>query len=210
MSLAIDGIRKRFGGREVLRGATLAVARGERVALLGPNGTGKSTLLAIVAGLIEPEGGAVALDGVSLLGREVRARARLGYVPESADAPAHLTVGELLALVAALKRAAPPPADLLDRLAVPPLLEQPVGSLSLGQRRRACLAAALVGDPALLVLDEPTNGLDPGGVDALAALLRERGLSGGLALVATHDLAFAAAIGARCIRLAGGCVADAP
>ena len=207
MSLAIDGIRKRFGGREVLRGATLTAAPGERIALLGPNGTGKSTLLAIVAGLIEPEAGAVTLDGVSLLGREVRARARLGYVPEAADAPPHLTVSELLALVSALKRAASPPEPLLARLGVLPLLDQPVGSLSLGQRRRACLAAALVGDPALLVLDEPTNGLDPGGVDALASLLRERGASGGVALVATHDLAFAAALEARCARLDGGRVA---
>ena len=84
-----------------------------------------------------------------------------------------------------------PPADLLDRLGVRPLLEQhqPIQSLSLGQRRRACLAAALVGDPGLLLLDEPTNGLDPGGIAMLAELLRERRDQNRIALVTTHDLA---------------------
>ncbi len=208
MSLLLKDLKKRFGGREVLRGATLDAARGDRVALLGPNGTGKSTLLAIVAGLIEPDAGEVLLDGISLLGREVRARARLGYVPESADAPPHLTVAELLALVAALKRAPSPPPDLLDHLGIPPLLDQLLGSLSLGQRRRACLAAALVGDPALLVLDEPTNGLDPPGTAALSTLIRARAASGSMALIATHDLAFVDSIEARRTTLTDGRIND--
>ena len=127
MSLLLKGLQKRFGGREVLRGATLDAAPGDRIALLGPNGTGKSTLL---------------------------------------------------------------------------------GSLSLGQRRRACLAAALVGDPALLVLDEPTNGLDAPGMAALSTLIRDRAPSGAIALIATHDLSFAESIGARQIRLTEGRLTD--
>jgi len=204
VTLHLEDVSKRFGGREVLRGARLEVPPGQLAALLGPNGAGKSTLLGVVSGLIEPESGRVTLAGVSLLGRDARARARLGYVPESGAAPSHLSVRELLALMAALKRAPLPDAALLERLGVPPLLDQLVGSLSLGQRRRACLAAALVGDPALLVLDEPTNGLDPGGVEMLAALLRERAAAGGMALIATHDLAFAESIDARCCRLVNG------
>lgn len=210
MTLLLSDIRKRFGGREVLRGAALSAAPGEIVALLGPNGVGKSTLLAVVAGVIEPDAGAATLGGESLLGRRAPARARLGYVPEGAAAPPHLGVRELLALVAALKRAPLPDEALLDRLGAAPLLDQLVGSLSLGQRRRACLAAALVGDPALLVLDEPTNGLDPGGVAMLSALLRERADAGGIALVATHDLGFAEAIGGRAMRLVEGRVEGSP
>ena len=116
--------------------------------------------------------------------RGVAALRHLGYAPEASDLPAHLGVGELVAL-AALKRCDPPSPELADRLGVTPLLPQRLGSLSLGQRRRAGLLAALVGDPDLLVLDEPTNGLDADGIAVLAALLRERG-GRGAALVATH------------------------
>jgi ABC-2 type transport system ATP-binding protein len=204
MSLAVENITKRFGGREVLQGASLTCEHGEHVAIIGPNGTGKSTLLGVVAGIIEPESGRVTLDSEPLLGRDVRARAKIGYVPEGADPPSHLLTGELLALCAALKRAGPLAPELIERLGVSPLLEQPIGSLSLGQRRRACLAAALVGAPTLLLLDEPTNGLDPGGIEMLAALLLDHQARGGLALISTHDLTFADAIRARRALLAGG------
>lgn len=201
MSLVIKGIQKRFGGREVLRGLELVVERGETVAVVGPNGAGKSTLLGVVAGIIEPEAGSVTLEGEPLIGRRAPARARLGFVPEGADPPPHLLAGELLALCAALKQVEILPTSLLERLGVAALLEQPVGSMSLGQRRRTCLAAALVGEPLLLVLDEPTNGLDPGGVEMLASLLRDHREAGGMALISTHDRAFAEAAGAKLIRL---------
>lgn len=204
MSLVIEGVTKRFGGREVLQGASLTCERGASVAIIGPNGAGKSTLLGVVAGLLEPEAGSVSLAGEPLLGRGARARARIGYVPEGADPPPHLLAGELLSLCAALKQADTPPRELLDRLGVSPLLEQPVGSLSLGQRRRTCLAAALVGAPLLLVLDEPTNGLDPAGVEMLTALLRDRREAGNMALISTHDRAFAAAVDARFAKLVNG------
>jgi ABC-type multidrug transport system ATPase subunit len=204
VSLVINGITKRFGGREVLRGLHLEVERGENIAVVGPNGAGKSTLLGVVAGLLEPEAGSVRLEGEPLSGRRAPARAQVGFVPEGADPPPHLLAGELLSLCAALKQADIPPASLLERLGVAPLLEQPIGSLSLGQRRRTCLAAALVGDPLLLVLDEPTNGLDPGGVAMLAELLRERREAGRMALISTHDLAFAGAAGSRFVRLENG------
>ena len=210
MRLLVSELCKRFGGREVLQGVSLSCARGERVALLGANGTGKSTLLRIIAGVIEPEAGTVLLDGASLLGKVPAPRARLGYVPEAADPPPHLTTAELLALVAALKRAPPLGDAVLDRVGARALIDQPIGSLSLGQRRRACLAAALVGEPTLLVLDEPTNGLDPGGVEMLAGLIRDRAGSGTTTLVATHDLDFADAIGARRVALDAGRVAASP
>src|SRR6185295_8302298 len=96
--------------------------------------------------------GSASLDDIPLIGRSSKARARIGYVPEGADPPPHLTTAELLALCSVLKHAPLPPADVIDRLGVRPLIDQDqlLHSLSLGQRRRACLAAALVGDPALL------------------------------------------------------------
>src|SRR5262249_44755922 len=156
---------------------------------------GKTTLLRIIAGVLEPDEGQVFLRGDRL------DRAQLGYVPEAADPPLHLTVVELLALVAALRRAPPPDPDTFARLRLGAFSGPRIGRRSLGQRRRACLGAALVGAPWLLVLDEPTNGLDPDGVTLIAELLRHHIAAGGCALFATHDLDFADGLEARRIAL---------
>jgi len=197
MKLVVRELTKRLGGKPVLRGLSLEVADGETVAVVGPNGSGKSTLLRIVAGVLAPESGDVFLDDASLL-RDPSLRRHVGYLPEGADPLPHLSVNELLSLTATLRRASPPPEALLSRLGVDSIAHQRLGTLSLGQRRRACLAAALIGDPWLLVCDEPTNGLSVDGVTELAKLLRERGKS---CLVATHDAAFAESVGARIVRL---------
>jgi ABC-type multidrug transport system ATPase subunit len=192
VTLHVNAIRKRLGARDVLDGLSLRLERGV-LAVLGANGSGKTTLLRIVAGVLEPDEGSVTLRDLPLR----RAHAHLGYVPETADPPPHLTVLELERLVCALRGAPPLAAATRERLGVTAIAGQRIGTLSLGQRRRACLAAALVGAPWLLILDEPTNGLDPGGVDMLAALLREHVAAGNAALVATHDLDFADAVGAE-------------
>ncbi len=158
--LAVRDLQKRLGGRRVLDQLSLDCDAGTITAIVGPNGAGKSTLLAILAGVMEPDAGSVDIDGASITRQRTRARARLGYVPEAADPPPHLTVDELIALVVALRRAAPLAAEIRQQLGTEPLGHQRIDRLSLGERRRACLAAALVGDPGLLVLDEPTNGLD--------------------------------------------------
>src|SRR5205085_2322398 len=100
-----------------------------------------------------------------------RARSALGYVPEAADPPGFLTGAELWALCAATRKTAPPDAALIDALGLAELAATPLDKMSLGQRRRACLGAALVGAPPLLVLDEPDNGLDTTRLDALVALV---------------------------------------
>lgn len=211
--LRVLGLCKRFAGREVLTGADLHIQAGTAAALLGKNGSGKSTLLNIVAGIIEPESGTVTWNGQSLL--EPSGRAHVGYVPEAADAPPFLLAGEFLTLIASLRKSEWPSEDLLDTLGVSMLLNQQIGSLSLGQRRRTCIAAALTGAPSLLLLDEPTNGLDPAGVEMLSGVLREHlspsqgHSSPGAALIATHDLHFADSIGARRLRLCDGKVTSA-
>lgn len=204
MRLEIERLRKWLAGRWVLDGLELVCEGAGVSAILGANGTGKSTLLRIIAGVLESDGGTVRLDGRRLDGGDRAGLRHLGYVPEAADPLPHLTVGELLALVTALKRAAEPRSELIERLGVQPTLGQRIGTLSLGQRRRAGLLAALIGDPWLLVLDEPTNGLDPGAVELLADLLREHVQRGGAVLLATHDLNFCGAVAARRLRLHAG------
>ena len=181
---ALRDARKSFGLSAVLRRASLSVSEGERVVVLGANGCGKSTLLQLVAGVLEPSGGRVEVNGA------------IGFAPEKPDIPEHLLVVEWLDLVASLKRARRRrPAEL----GVEELLSRKVGALSLGQRQRVSLAAAWIGDPALLVLDEPTNGLDAASRDALLARLR-----GATALVATHDRDLAERIGTRVVTMENG------
>lgn len=202
--MVIQGLRKVLGGHLVLDDLSLTARQGETIALFGENGAGKSTLLRILAGVLDADGGRANLDEVSILGPNATFRARVGYVPEAADAPAFLSPHELVQLVAALKRANMPSQSLQDRLGVSPYWNRPIGGLSLGQRRRSCLLAALIGEIRLLLLDEPTNGLDPTGVQELAQILLEQQESGTITLVATHDHAFSKLLAGREIRLVAG------
>jgi ABC-type multidrug transport system ATPase subunit len=202
--LLVDEVHKRLGGRPVLVDVSFQCGAGSITVLAGPNGAGKSTLLRIVGGVLEPDRGVVEIDGQSVVGRRVRARARLGYVPEAADPPGHLSVDELLALVAALKHTTVPERAARERLGIAHLGSQGIDRLSLGERRRTCLAAALIGDPSVLVLDEPTNGLDLDGIALLEQLLGEARDTGTAILLATHDRDFAARLATSTLALDRG------
>jgi ABC-type multidrug transport system ATPase subunit len=213
--LAVVAVSKRLGARKVLDAASLSLAPGELAALVGENGVGKSTLLRVVAGIVAPDAGDVHIAGHSLGAARTRALASLGFVPEKADLPEHLRASEWLDLVAALKRAPRAGAALLDELGASPFVHQRLGSLSLGQARRIALAAALIGAPRVLVLDEPTNGLDAEAMDVLAGVLtRARGTGepgrARAVLFATHDRAYARRLDARVLTLADGRIEPRP
>lgn len=207
--LSVRRVAKRFGGREVLRGADLTVAPRTVAVLRGENGSGKSTLLRIIAGVVDKDAGSVVVAGACLDGARVRALRSVGYAPDAGELPDHLSVRELVALVAALRRAEPAPACDEERLGVAGLVHERLSSLSLGQRRRVGLLAALVGRPDLLLLDEPTNGLDAPGLALLEALLGEQRARGGSALVASHEAVFASRVADAVHRLDHGLVAAA-
>ncbi|MBA3394025.1 MAG: ABC transporter ATP-binding protein [Deltaproteobacteria bacterium] len=166
--LALRGIGKRFGTRRALAGVTLEVTAGEAVLLVGRNGAGKTTLLRIATGFLDPDessgstADAVTIDGISMLTERARAQARLGYLPEHAPAPFEMTVRDHLRLRARQKGH---PAAAVDSVVTTAALEseldRPIGALSKGFRQRVGLADALLGAPPLLVLDEPTSGMDP-------------------------------------------------
>jgi ABC-2 type transport system ATP-binding protein len=183
-ALELEGVSKYFGARCAVHGATLAVRSGERVAVLGDNGSGKSTLLAIASGVLDADGGRV--------GRPVG----IGYAPEKPDIPDHLLVVEWLDVVGSLKG-----ANLRDpdELGIRSLLGKRVSTLSLGQRQRVSLCVAFLGEPPLLVLDEPTNALDH---DARAAVIER--LRGATVLVATHDEDLVESLSARVVRMKNG------
>ncbi len=204
MILRVERLRVKRGGRVVIDDLGLEAAPGEIVGLVGKNGTGKSTLLMAIAGVLAPSDGRVVVDGASAWGvhrERARARKALGYVPAGADPPGFLLGGELWALCAASRGTEPPSPDLIERLGLDELRDLALDRMSLGQRRRACLGAALLGPPKLLVLDEPDNGLDAKRTDALVALVRQHAAAGNASIVATHDAALLEQLGARIVAL---------
>ncbi len=202
--LRVERLRVKRGGRVVLDELALEANAGEIVGVVGKNGCGKSTLLMTVAGVLAPSDGRVLVDGASVWGvarDRVRARKALGYVPEGADPPGFLLGGELWAMCAASRGADAPSQDLIERLGLDELRDVALERMSLGQRRRACLAAALLGPPKLLVLDEPDNGLDARRTDALVAILKEHAAAGNASILASHDAGLLDQLGARIVSL---------
>ena len=207
MSLRIENLDVKRGGRTIVHAYNLAVEAGEVVGIVGKNGSGKSTLLMAIAGVLEPSDGRVTISDANVWGRaseRKRARTALGYVPENADPPGFLRANELWALCASARGVAGPSPELVAALELDELAELQLERMSLGQRRRACLGAAFLGSPALLVLDEPDNGLDARRAETLVALLRAHAEAGRAALVATHDRALLDAAGARIVNLVAG------
>jgi ABC-2 type transport system ATP-binding protein len=208
--LELRDIAKSYGSRRALANVTLAVRAGEAVLLVGRNGAGKTTLLRIATGYLDPDAGRVTIDGVDVLRSRARAQARLGYLPEHAPAPAELTVRAHLRSRARIKgvRAAGVEAAM-RAAAVDSAAERPIGNLSKGYRQRVGLADALLGEPPLLVLDEPTSGMDPLQTrelrDHLVRAAKERAV-----LVSSHAVADLEGLAARIAVLRDGAlVADA-
>ena len=187
--VVVRGLTKRFGPVTAVNDATFTVRRGTVTALLGANGAGKSTLVGMVLGLIAPTSGEASVFGRRYrdLHRPLR---RVGAVVESTGFHPSRTGGDhLRALARAGDIDETRLADVLGLVGLDAAAPRPVGTYSLGMRQRLGLAAALLGQPDLLVLDEPANGLDPAGVRWLRDLLVRFAADGGTALVSSHQLA---------------------
>lgn len=209
-----EGIRVRRGGRTILDDVSLTLLPGSFVALIGANGAGKSTLLSVLAGLLKPDAGTVHLGGEALAGMNRRALARRrAYLPQSPRAEWPIAVERLVALgllpqLPGLGSLPPDIAARIDRvLELCDLIDrrdQPVTTLSGGELARAMLARALVGDPEVLIADEPLAGLDPR--HAIAGIARLRGIAdeGRIVIASIHDLTLAARHATHVAALHGG------
>ena len=191
--LEILGITHRYGSLTAVEALDFTVRAGEILGFLGPNGAGKTTTLRIAAGLLKPTAGEVRIAGASLFAEPMAARAGFGFVPDRPALSERLTAIEFLEFVAALYRVPPETGEpraraLLDHLELDAGSPLTADAFSLGMRQKLSIAAALLHDPPLLMLDEPLGGLDPRGARALKDLLRERAARGFGVLVSTHLL----------------------
>lgn len=172
-----EQVSKAYASIQALDKVDLHVAPGKIVGLLGPNGAGKTTLIKILTGYLQPDEGTVAIDGLDVLTERMQVQARVGYLPENAPLYPELSVQRYLQLVADLRRipAAQQRARLSDAIHATNLadrLTQPIGTLSKGYRQRVGLAQAILHRPRLLILDEPSVGLDPTQIVEMRNLIR--------------------------------------
>jgi len=175
--IEVENLSKRYGDRAAVRNVSFRVDRGEIVGFLGPNGAGKSTTLRILTGFLAPSEGSVKIDGVDARSEPVEARRRIGYMPEATPVYPEMRVHEYLRYRAELKgvgrKAIKGRIDAaLEMAKVADMRTRIIGQLSKGYRQRLGLADALIADPPLLVLDEPTAGLDPNQIREVRALVR--------------------------------------
>jgi ABC-type multidrug transport system ATPase subunit len=206
--LEVSAVRKTYrGGATALRDISFTLNDGV-VGLVGPNGAGKSSLMRILATVARPSAGAVVWDGVDVVRSPRALRTMLGYLPQDAGVYPHLDAREFLSYIAALKGLDPRRTrvqtdELIESLDLAPVARRPLGTLSGGNRQRVAIASALLGDPQLLIVDEPTVGLDPEQRirfrDLIATLGRDR-----IVLLSTHIVSDLESTADRILVMAGG------
>src|SRR5258706_1533924 len=190
--IRIENLVKAFGAKRAVDGISFNVERGEVVGFLGPNGSGKSTTMRMITGYYAPDAGRVSVGGHDVVEDPLEAKRLIGYLPENAAAYPEMTVQGFLAFAAELRGLAGDAkrkavARAVERCFLSSVLHQSIDTLSKGYRHRTCLAQALIHDPEGLILDEPTDGLDPNQKHEVRNLIRELGKSKAV-VVFTHIL----------------------
>jgi ABC-2 type transport system ATP-binding protein len=179
-AIEIQGLRKAYGRHLAVDGVSFSVSRGEIVGFLGPNGAGKSTTLKILTGFLAPTEGRALIEGIDVLERPIETQRRIGYLPENAPIYPDMRVGEYLEYIGKIRQMGRSErSHAIERVGaqcgILERMRQPVGQLSKGYRQRVGLAQAMLHDPEILVLDEPTTGLDPNQIVEIRNLVKEIG-----------------------------------
>jgi ABC-2 type transport system ATP-binding protein len=201
-AVAMQGLRKHYGEVRAVDGVDLVIAPGEVVALLGPNGAGKSTTVDMMLGLTRPDQGAVTIFGATP--QEAVADGRIGAMLQGGALPDDVTVGEIVRMIASLHRRPLPVSEALKRAGIEDLASRRCNKLSGGQKQRVRFAVALVSDPDLLVLDEPTAAMDVQTRREFWQSMREYTVTGRTVLFATHYLEEAESYADRVVFLRKG------
>ena len=206
--ITTKNLTKRYGDKLAVDDLTFSVNPGEVLGFLGANGAGKSTTMRMIAGFISPSAGQVSVCGHDIERASVAAKSCMGYLPEGAPSYGEMTVGEFLDFIADVRglageRRRGRRATVIERLGLGPVITQVVETLSKGFRRRVGLAQALIHDPQVLILDEPTDGLDPNQKHEVRRLINELSKDK-LVIVSTHILEEVHEVCTRAIIIANG------
>lgn len=201
--IQVQNLTKVFGAKRAVDGVSFSVERGEVLGFLGPNGAGKSTSMRMITGFIPPTSGTVSVGGFDIIEQPIQARRLIGYLPENAPAYTDMTVNGFLNFCAEIRglrgderrRAV---ARVVEMCFLEPVLHQSVETLSKGYRHRTCFAQSIIHDPDVLVLDEPTDGLDPNQKHEVRQLIRRMGQKKAI-IFSTHILEEVDAVCSRAI-----------
>jgi ABC-2 type transport system ATP-binding protein len=211
--IEIEGLTKRFGPITAVAGIDLKVGKGEVLGFLGPNGAGKSTTMKMVTGFLAPTSGRARICGHDIETDMLAAQAAIGYLPEGAPAYGDMTPRQFLGFIARVRGFSGTNANAriqsaVEKTELDPVLDQPIDTLSKGFKRRVGLAQAILHDPPVLIMDEPTDGLDPNQKHAVRALIRAMAPQKAI-IVSTHLLEEVEAICTRAVIIdRGRVVAD--
>ncbi len=211
--LEIENLTKHFGAVTAVAGLSLSVGQGEVLGFLGPNGAGKTTTMKMVTGFLAPDGGTARICGHDIVSDTRAAQMRIGYLPEGAPAYGEMTPREFLNFIARVRGLHGAAAGLARDMAVArtgleAVIDRPIENLSKGFRRRVGLAQAILHDPEVLILDEPTDGLDPNQKHAVRALIRDIAAKKTI-IISTHVLEEVEAVCSRAVIIdRGRLVAD--
>ncbi|WP_436346274.1 ATP-binding cassette domain-containing protein [Natronorubrum sp. FCH18a] len=187
-AIDISNVTKRYGGETALDDLDLTVRRGEIYGFLGPNGAGKSTTINLILDFIRPTAGEVSVFGLDARADTLEIRTRTGILPEGVDTYDRLTGRKHVEFAIESKDADDDPDDLLERVGIADAADKKAGGYSKGMAQRLMFATALVGEPDLLILDEPSTGLDPNGAREMREIIREENARGATVFFSSHVL----------------------
>ena len=206
--LKVEGLKKRFGDFEAVKGITFSVAKGEVLGFLGPNGAGKSTTMRMITGFLPPTAGTAVICGHDIAKDPVGAKDCIGYLPESAPSYRAMTVVDYLRFIAEIRgfrgRAADDRVEaVIAKARLAPVAKKTIETLSKGYRQRTCFAQAIIHDPQVLIMDEPTDGLDPNQKFTVREMIREMASEKAI-VISTHILEEVDAVCTRALVIADG------
>ncbi|OVE83377.1 ABC transporter ATP-binding protein [Natronolimnobius baerhuensis] len=187
-AITVDNVTKSYGRTLALEELSFEVREGEVFGFLGPNGAGKSTTINILLDFIRPTNGQVSVLGMDAQANSREIRSRTGVLPEGVEAYDRLTARQHLEFAIDSKGTDDDPADLLERVGLADAIDTKAGGYSKGMAQRLMLAMALVGDPDLLILDEPSTGLDPNGAREMREIVREENARGATVFFSSHSM----------------------